>query len=159
MLFKPVNSQSNNTATALNEFIAELPTDPGGLTVGGPHQEASILSNLSQSPLQQYQPYQPIQHSQQSQSTHSSQPPQPFIVPDEPLVTQARLLQLAHGGLPTETRRSRTPRPHLPRTQRASTTLRMRKLNQDRRNRARVCQAASSMNAANTSSGSVRVVG
>ena len=81
MPFKPVNSQPDNTETAPNEFIAELPADLGGLTSGGPHQEANILSNSPQSPPQQYQPYQPIQHSQQSQSTQSLQPPQPFTVP------------------------------------------------------------------------------
>lgn len=81
MPFKPVNSQPDNTTTAPNEFIAELPADLGELTAGGPHQEANALSNLPQSPPQQYQPYQPIQHSQQSQSTQSSQPPQPFTVP------------------------------------------------------------------------------
>ena len=91
MPFNPVNSQPDNTATTPNEFIAELPADLGGLTVGGPHQEANILSNLPQSPPRQYQPYQPIQHSQQSQSTQPSQLPQPFTVPRRALSDTSKI--------------------------------------------------------------------
>ncbi|OCL03903.1 hypothetical protein AOQ84DRAFT_391883 [Glonium stellatum] len=76
----PANNQPEKAPSTPNEFIAELPADIGGLTVGGPHQEANMSSNLPQNPAQQYQLYQQIQHSQSSQPMQSSQSQQPFTV-------------------------------------------------------------------------------